>query len=362
MGNKQKVGSRRKVYKKKCVRRSIVQNASVEHITTTFSDVSTPTHNPTIGIHSNEPSTSVVTSRPSISEVSSEGNKESSRKYKVKDNDSYYKEHIMQNMVHDILDIYKFFECIRDFVVCKYCQHNLTFERNVVEGLAIKCKVLCHNCNENITFENCSKIVDDSTKQTYYDVNLRLVNGLRSIGKGQTAGKMLCGILNISAPPTNYKKHESKLLRTIEELSRDSMKKAAKEAVDINKSSDLCVAVDGTWQKRGHVSLNGVLSVTSVDTGKVLDVSILSKYCNCPEKSKNIHKESCTANYSGTSGGMEVSGAVEVFSRSQELYGVRYLVYLGDGDSKAFAAVNEKIIYGNGVEVSKLECIGHVEK
>lgn len=91
-------------------------------------------------------------------------------------------------------------------------------------------------------------------------------------------------MLNIPAPPTKYRKHEEKLCRAIEELSRDSMKKAVKEVVTMNKSSDLCVAVDGSWQKRGHMSLNGVLSVTSDDTRKVIDVSIMSKFCVCPGK------------------------------------------------------------------------------
>lgn len=327
-------------------------------------NLSTPSRPNTFDDQTNEPSTSSETPRPrpDTSEVVIQQT-DSSRKLKVKDNESYYKQHL-QSMVYDIVDIYKLFESINELAVCKFCQHNLTFERNVVAGLAVKFKLFCPNCNENIEFENCSKIEDHfaDKKQTFYDINLRLVNGLRSIGKGQTAGKIICGMLNVPAPPTTYKKHEDKLLRTFEELSRESRKKAVEEAVAMNQSRDLCVAVDGSWQKRGHISLNGVLSVTSVDTGKVLDVCVMSKFCVCPQRAENIHKDSCTANYQGTSGGMEVSGAIEVFSRSERDFGVRYLEYLGDGDSKGFAAVNEKKIYGEDIEISKLECIGHVEK
>lgn len=125
---------------------------------------------------------------------------------------------------------------------------------------------------------------------------------------------------------------------------------------------DLCVAVDGSWQKRGHTSLNGVLTLTSEETGKVLDISVMSKYCECPSRGRNIHIESCKTNYLGSSGGMEVAGALELFRRSVELYNVRYLFYLGDGDSKACASVNEAQVYGPDVEINKLECIGQVQK
>ncbi|CAN7944544.1 unnamed protein product [Ixodes hexagonus] len=125
-------------------------------------------------------------------------------------------------------------------------------------------------------------------------------------------------------------------------------------------------ALDGSWQKRGHTSNNGIVSATSVDSGKVLDVEAMSKRCaKCGNKgvsSDPRHKEVCQGNHQGTNGGMEVTGALNIFCRSEELYGVRYVKYLGDGDSKAFLAVKAKKPYGDSVEISKLECIGHVQK
>lgn len=35
----------------------------------------------------------------------------------------------------------------------------------------------------------------------------------------------------------------------------------------------------GTWQRRGHQSLNGVVICTSIDSGKIMDVEVLSKFC-----------------------------------------------------------------------------------
>ncbi|XP_054287670.1 zinc finger protein 425-like [Macrosteles quadrilineatus] len=67
-------------------------------------------------------------------------------------------------------------------------------------------------------------------------------------------------------------------------------------------------------------------------------------------------------NYLGTSGGMEVHGALEIFRRSEEVNGARYVNFLGDGDSKAFDTVKEDKVYGDDVDFNKLECIGHVQK
>lgn len=104
-------------------------------------------------------------------------------------------------------------------------------------------------------------------------------------------------------------------------------------------TSDISAAFDGSWQKRGHRSLNGVITATSVTTGKVIDLCVFSKHCRCKNRVDQIHEINCTANYSGVSGGMEVEGVLEMFRRSQESYGVRYKYYLGDGDTKSYKSV-----------------------
>lgn len=70
----------------------------------------------------------------------------------------------------------------------------------------------------------------------------------------------------------------------------------------------------------------------------------------------------CKQNYIGSSGGMEVAGVKCIFGRSESKLGVRYVNYLGDGDSKGFECIAELKTYGEEVEISKLECIGHVQK
>lgn len=74
------------------------------------------------------------------------------------------------------------------------------------------------------------------------------------------------------------------------------------------------------------------------------------------------HKNECSKNHEGSSGKMEVDGIVEMFQRSENLHGVRYTSYIGDGDSKTYKGVVDSRPYGDGVTIMKKECVGHVQK
>ncbi|GFS68324.1 uncharacterized protein TNCV_307031 [Trichonephila clavipes] len=77
---------------------------------------------------------------------------------------------------------------------------------------------------------------------------------------------------------------------------------AAAETLSFNNGNpNVPVAIDGTWQKRGHTSLNGVVTAVSVDTGKDVDAEILSRKCSC-HFNGNLHSDECSANYFGNSG------------------------------------------------------------
>ncbi|GFX71216.1 uncharacterized protein TNCV_3409861 [Trichonephila clavipes] len=179
--------------------------------------------------------------------------------------------------------------------------------------------------------------------------------------KGAEAGRMFCGVMNLPQPPTRFSPYGKRILNAAKLVYEDSIQNAAKEAICENEGNkNIAVAVDGTWQKRGYTSLNGVVTVTSIDTGKVIDVDSLSKYCAC--KNLPFHEKDCKRNYVGSSGAMEIQGASKIFQRSLSLHNARYITYLGDGDCKAFDAVKKKNIYGNEYPIEKLECIGHVMK
>ncbi|GFU20784.1 uncharacterized protein NPIL_471481 [Nephila pilipes] len=90
---------------------------------------------------------------------------------------------------------------------------------------------------------------------------------MRCIGKGAESAVMFCGIMNLPPPPTKFTKFNNILLQAARETCEESMAEAVHEAVEENEGGrDIAVAVDGSWQKRGFSSKNGVVTVTSVDT------------------------------------------------------------------------------------------------
>lgn len=114
--------------------------------------------------------------------------------------------------------------------------------------------------------------------------------GLCIIGKGYPSASTFYGVINFPPPPTIYIILEDFLKSSVQTVCEASMKTAVEEAVTANENSqDLCVALGGSWQKLGDVSLNGIVSLTSADTAKVLDIHVMSKYCQCPNKLNKQH-------------------------------------------------------------------------
>ncbi|GFX07149.1 uncharacterized protein TNCV_2423541 [Trichonephila clavipes] len=124
------------------------------------------------------------------------------------------------------------------------------------------------------------------------ELNTRFVYGLRLIGRGVSAGRKLCAVLNL--PP-----FLSKL------AFRQQEKKLLSAAISIGEKKGM------TQQKDLHSAWNRLGLIVFLRGRKIIE---------------------CYA---------------------------RYTDYNGDGDSKAFDAVKD--IYGKD-SVTKLECIGHIQK
>ncbi|XP_076622851.1 uncharacterized protein LOC143342632 [Colletes latitarsis] len=59
---------------------------------------------------------------------------------------------------------------------------------------------------------------------------------------------------------------------------------------------------------------------------------------------------------------MEVDGVIEMFRQSESLYQLKYVNYIGDGDSKTYKGLLDSQPYGPDVGILKKECIGHIQK
>ena len=195
-----------------------------------------------------------------------------------------------------------------------------------------------------------------------------------------------CGIMNMPCMSTSaYQKQVDSILDVVEDYTKEELTQAGQrlrnivldENPDFDKDDTLDVAVsfDGTWAKWGFTSLTGVVFAISVDSGEVLDYSVLSKACQkCSLKQsqcegddeqfqawKREHLASgeCDINFNGSSPAMEAEGASILWRRSIELHNMRYKWMVSDGDSKAFNTVEN--VYDE-CKVIKLDCVGRVQK
>ncbi|GFW86091.1 uncharacterized protein TNCV_1968991 [Trichonephila clavipes] len=190
-------------------------------------------------------------------------------------------------------------------------------------------------------------------------INSSIVLGLRIIGKGFSAGKKLCAFLGLPfLSKLAFRNQERKLLKATERVAQENINAALSEIKGSNSFTKCGISIDGTWQRRGYSSLNGCVSAISVDTGKILDIEVMTQYCHICAKGNSQSSKHVCSNYKGSAGNMEVVGAYRIFERSN-VRNVQYNEYYGDGDSKGYESV--KNFYGINT-VTKLECIGHVQK
>ena len=106
---------------------------------------------------------------------------------------------------------------------------------------------------------------------------------MRRIGGGyQSLKKFLMGHL----PPMtdkNYRNISNLFNQKIKEVAETLLQEACKDIRGSLDSEfiDTGVTDDGTLQTRGFTSMNGAVAAISIDTGRVLDIDIVSQGCYC---------------------------------------------------------------------------------
>jgi hypothetical protein len=276
--------------------------------------------------------------------------------------------------------------------LCSEClEPALKFSYESSQGLALKMVLTCQDCGHCQGKGFSSPLlpgVPNTQGRRPFDIHRRVAFTLRQIGCGQAELDMLTTYLNM---PSSI--HHKTLHQIVLQLWKDMEPRIAEffrsqaiivrkiyETVDeenINRDViDISVSYDGTWQRRGgggHVSNYGIGFVIEIVSGLAIDFYVMSKYCfgcvNAPAKDspdyanwEAKHAPKCQKNYSGSSGNMEVHGAVKIWQRSIEKNKFRYSTFIGDGDSAACVKLNEIEVYGPDVQIRKEECINHVSK
>ena len=212
-----------------------------------------------------------------------------------------------------------------------------------------------------------------SKRRKTYEINTRSCIAFREIGKGLEGLRSVCKNMNIPPPmqPNAFTNIYNTLHSSYTEIANESMQIASKQIPvkeDGDKMKDVIASFDGTWQQRGYASLNGV--VAAISHGKVVDSEVMSKVClscrywhqpgrqNTPGfEGKGEHH--CPINHKGSAGSME--SWIKIYKRSVEERCLRYITYLGDGDSKSFQDIVNANPYP-GKTCNRYERVGHMQK
>ena len=91
--------------------------------------------------------------------------------------------------------------------------------------------------------------------------------------------------------------------------------------------------------KHSYNAKSGVGVIIGLETRKPLYIGVRNKYCivcSQAENSDNIPVHDCYKNWEHPSSLME-KDIVEGFSKAEEMYGLRYTTFIGDGDSSVHA-------------------------
>ena len=271
------------------------------------------------------------------------------------------------------MDLSVLFGVFEDVMKCPECTSEISSHVDMNKKNGYSHYIVCKSteCDWKYCF-NTSKKQGHS-----HEINVRAVLAFREIGRGHNAMTTFSKIMNMPAPPkrSNFTKIQNKkILPVVKQLATDSM---VGNAMDVreqnaNDAGECGVSINGTWQKRGHASHNGVVTVISLDSKRCLDVEVMSDKCSqCLKWSKKTNdpryeewkaSHNCKINHEGSANSMETAGAVRISERSVSTRGLKYRDVLGDGDSSTYNHIVARQPYGEECIPNKMECIGHVQK
>ena len=151
----------------------------------------------------------------------------------------------------------------------------------------------------------------------------------------------------------------------------DSMKEAGKEerrlAIERNDYHEgvpsITVVVDEGWSKLSHRhsynAKSGVGVIIGLQTHKLLYIGVRNKECTACKR--GIEEHVCFKNWGESSSAMETDIILEGFKRTERDHGVRYIRFVGDGDSSVFPTLIAEVP-GWGRAIQKVECANHACK
>lgn len=160
------------------------------------------------------------------------------------------------NFGYQILNLATVFSAISSVVKCKNCDGDIKFWETSIRGLGFKLLIVCDLCEP--TNVNLSPLINDHA----YEINRQLSFIFRLLGIGLTGIQKFCGLMDL--PKLVYLSMYDKIMMNVYSAVETVSKRSMKNAVDKEKQKNLDVGNnpgltgDGTWIKRGFLSLFGV--------------------------------------------------------------------------------------------------------
>jgi hypothetical protein len=270
------------------------------------------------------------------------------------------------------MDISIFLAEFSEYLCCKKCGNDVEIFESQKLGLSSAFSINCASCDELSSFKSCNVVGEKNTPE----INSRLIYAMRCIGNGWAGMNTFCSIMDLPKPveKATYTKITREISSGVSQVADFSMEKAAENEICITGLSKITVSGDGSWKTRGHNSQIGMTTIIGAETGKVIDIEVMSSFCKGCSQWKNAksgpeydewqnkHKKTCMKNHTGSAGKMEADGMLKMFQRSEQKNGAQYINYIGDGDTKTFYELQKSQVYGPEVQVAKIECVGHVQK
>ena len=127
----------------------------------------------------------------------------------------------------------------------------------------------------------------------------------------------------------------------------------------------ITVIVDSGWSKRSHRhsynAKSGVGIIIGQATGKLLHIGVRNKYCSTCASGIPLEKHVYYKNWDESLSEMEADIILEGFKQAEQVHGVRYKRFVGDGDSSVYPTLIQNVP-GWGRHIEKLECANHACK
>ena len=214
-------------------------------------------------------------------------------------------------------------------------------------GMASILAYQCCGCGNQISFASSTKVTSPEGNK-YWTCNLAAVWGQMATGGGYNKLEEPMSILGVPVMSKKLFISTEKLIgKWWWNLLEESMRAAGKmeRELAIQRGSfhqgvpAITVLVDAGWSKRTHKhtynALSGVGVIFGQQTGKLLYLGVCNKFCaSC--KRGTEHNHTCFKNWEESSSSMEKHIILTGFKVAKKQHGVRYMKFIGDGDSSVY--------------------------